>query len=339
MSKRLKTAIELGNDVNLGVLGECWLGAGKKAANIVGIFPGTGVGGGIIIHGEFLTGAQGAAAEIGHMQIDPNGPLCTCGNTGCLEASAGRWAIERDICAALKSGEKSLITKIAGNNIQQIKSSMLAKALTAKDPLVTRIMTQAANAIGRACVSLNHIFNPDMFLFGGGVIEACGDMILNTAEKALKNDPFFKQLKTPRVVASKLGDDATMLGAAAMAIKKTHTLGKISLYPTLRLSPSKKPLVKGKVISKTSFLRADGKLKEPKETLSGKIGQNEIEDLIRKSPDVLWIAARSPKTITLTPKANGVLKKKKIACAILPTAKALAAYNASTDRKAILFYL
>lgn len=221
LTSKLRKPIAIGNDANLGVLGECWLGAGRNIENMVGIFPGTGIGGGIIINHEFLLGSQGAGAELGHIQIDPTGPKCTCGNMGCLEAFAGRWAIEKQIKKTIKEQKAStILTKLSHKKLHTIKSGLLAKALKAKDPLVTNIMKKASISLAHACVSLNHIFNTDLFIFGGGLIEACGDFILPFIKKALKKDPFFKHFKTPKVVKAQLGDFSVLLGAVALAKKQ-----------------------------------------------------------------------------------------------------------------------
>jgi glucokinase len=201
----LGVEVRLGNDVNLGVLGERWLGGAKGAANLVGIFPGTGVGGGVIVGGRMLLGAHGAAAELGHLIVEPGGPFCGCGNRGCLEALASRSAIERDIRRARGTRDKS-----------PIKSKVLAKGLKRKDKIITGVMRRASEHLGSACVSLRHTFDPELFLFGGGLIEACGAFILPIVQKALDADPFFKKVGRCRVVASKLGDDATILGAVAL---------------------------------------------------------------------------------------------------------------------------
>ena len=207
----------LGNDVNLGLLGEQWLGCAKGARNVVGIFPGTGVGGAIIINGKIYLGAKGAAAEIGHMIIEANGPDCSCGNRGCLEALASRWAIERDIRHAIKKGEKTIVTELTDGDLSRIKSKILKKALEEKDPLVTQVMEKAARALGAGCVSLIHLLNPELIVLGGGVIEACGDFILPIVRKAVSSDPFFSKFDDCKIVESKLADDAVILGAVALA--------------------------------------------------------------------------------------------------------------------------
>lgn len=340
LEKKYKIRVAVGNDVNFGVMGEKWLGAGRKAQNIIGIFPGTGVGGGVIVKGDFVTGHQGAAAELGHMCVDPKGPPCTCGNTGCLEAVVGRWAIERDIRAAVKKGQKSIVTELSGEKFTQIKSGIIAKALKAKDPVVTRIVAHAADTLAAACVSLNHVFNTEIFIFGGGLVEACGDFFLPQVERALKKDPFFRDLQVPKVVAAKLGDDAVMLGAVA-AVRQGLDLGAIigAYYPKLRLLASGKVAVNTTLIEKPFYVRADGKLKEPDEFVPPHITSDLVEELTRKGPDALFIAIGKNKRLTFSSKAARYLKKKKITAHILPTAKAVKAYNASEERKAVFFYL
>ncbi len=210
----------IGNDVNVGLLGEMWLGAAKNITHVVSLFMGTGLGAGVVTHNHLLTGYQGAAAEIGHMIVHPEGPKCSCGGRGCLEAYVGRWAIERDIKQAIKDGEKSVVTELTEGDLKAIKSKVLFKSLERKDPLVTRVMTQASDAMGTACISLRHIFDPELFILGGGVVEACGDFIIPRVEKILQSDKFFSPLKPCRVVKSILGDDAVILGGVAL-VKRT----------------------------------------------------------------------------------------------------------------------
>lgn len=220
LKKKFNLNVAIGNDVNLGVLAEKWLGAGQKIENLVGIFPGTGVGGGIIINGQLLTGAHGAAAELGHIIMEANGPRCSCGNRGCLEALTGRWAIERDIRQAIKKGKKTVITKLVDGKFNVIKSKVLREALDKKDPLVTQIMTRVSRTLGLACITIRHLFDPEMIIFGGGVIEACGEVMLPIIQKETNADPFFSKFSKCKVVTSVLGDDAVILGAVALVRQK-----------------------------------------------------------------------------------------------------------------------
>ncbi len=219
VSKKFHVKVVAGNDVNLGLLGEQWLGAGKKIKNIIGIFPGTGVGGAILIDGKLVIGTQGAAAEIGHMILCPDGPICSCGNHGCLEALTGRWAIERDIRASIEHGRKTLITQLTNGKIASIKSKFLKAALKAKDPLTVEIMQKAARTLGFACINVRHIFNPQLIILGGGVVEACGEFLLPIINKTFHADPFFAKIDKCKIAASSLGDDAVVLGAVALVKK------------------------------------------------------------------------------------------------------------------------
>jgi glucokinase len=217
MSKAIRVRCAVGNDVNLGTLGEKWLGVAKKASNVVGLFVGTGVGAGVIIDGQLITGSHGAAAELGHMIIQDDGPVCSCGNIGCLEALTGRWAIERDIRQAIKKGKKTIITKFLNKKTDAIKSKMLSKALKRRDALVVKVLATAAKQLGVACISIRHIFDPDIIVLGGGVIEACGDFILPIVKKTVQKDRFLSDIGACKIVVSALGDDAIVLGAVSLA--------------------------------------------------------------------------------------------------------------------------
>lgn len=216
LERTFKTKVILENDVNLGTLGEKHFGAAKRAHHVIGLFPGTGIGGGIIINDVLISGAHGGAGEIGHMVMDVKGPLCGCGHHGCLESLAGRWAIERDIRKAIKQHKKTIIKKLAKNKLSTIKSGVLKEALKKKDPLTRKIMREKSEILGLACISLRRLFDPEMIVLGGGLIEACGDFMLPIIRKTVQADLFFKKLKPCAIVPSKLGDDAVLLGAAAL---------------------------------------------------------------------------------------------------------------------------
>ncbi|MFA5231345.1 MAG: ROK family protein, partial [Candidatus Omnitrophota bacterium] len=216
IKRRFRVPVVAGNDVNLGVLGERWLGAAQGYKDIVGIFMGTGLGAGVIVDDKLLLGNHGAAAEIGHMLINSKGPKCSCGNYGCLEAYVGRWAIERDIRKELRKGRRSVLRTLLPPGSKIIKSKILAKAISRNDPLITEVMKRAALTVGDACVSLRHIFDPQIIVLGGGVIGACGDFILPLVQERLAKDKFFSKLGKCDVVVSQLEDNATILGAVAL---------------------------------------------------------------------------------------------------------------------------
>ncbi len=216
LKKAFKTTIVLGNDVNLGVLGEKWLGAGKTADNLIGIFLGTGVGGGIVLDGKIYLGSQGAAGELGHMIIDCHSPHSSAGVSGTLEALTSRRAIERKIREAIRLKKKTIVTELTGGNLKMIKSRVLRKALKKRDPVVTRIINEVCFILGKTCISFRHIFNPDMIIFGGGVIEACGEYMLPRIKRISDKNPFLAGIDHCKIVSSQLGDDAVLLGAVAL---------------------------------------------------------------------------------------------------------------------------
>jgi len=216
LNRKYKKPVVMTNDVNAGLLGEAWRGAARGLSHVIGIFPGTGVGGAVITDGKLLLGQQGAATELGHVIVDIDGPLCHCGNRGCLEALTSRWAIERDIRAAVKAGQDSIVVKLKNGKLDVIKSKVLKEALDKNDKVVKTVMSKAARVLGKTAVSLNHTFNPQAIIFGGGVIKACGDFILPIIKKEVAADTFFKKFNTCRILLSQLGDDAVLLGAARL---------------------------------------------------------------------------------------------------------------------------
>ncbi|MDZ4243232.1 MAG: ROK family protein [Candidatus Omnitrophota bacterium] len=340
--------IAINNDVNVGLLGEQWLGAARDAKDVLGLFPGTGVGGGIIINGKLVTGTRGAASEFGHMIMALNGPPCSCGNRGCLEALASRWSIERDIRAAVRKGRKTVITDLTGGDLSAIKSRVLKQALKAKDPLARDVVSKAADALGAACVSLNHIFNPEMIVLGGGVIEACGNFILPRVRKAVDADPFFsKDINRCRVVESQLGDDAVILGAVAL------------IRQELKLAPSKKGnntpavvfispravSVNGTKHAADFYIRTDGKakfrerkfLKSP--SAAAKLDAGELKKICKKKPSLLIIGTRPRSKFQITIQGRAFLKKDGVDHRILPTDQAIRLYNEADCKKALVLRL
>ncbi len=181
----LKRPVRLDNDGNVGLLGEHAYGAGKGADHLVGLFIGTGIGGGIIVDGKLLHGFNENAGELGHMVLDPNGPRCGCGNKGCLEAFASRLAIEREIrIAALHGIETGILDGLKDQ--ERIRSKRISEAFDNEDPAVKMAVTRSAEYIGYGVVSLLNVFNPELVVLGGGVVEALGDTYVELVRKVVK---------------------------------------------------------------------------------------------------------------------------------------------------------
>ena len=218
LGKALGVPVFLENDVNLGTLGEYILGAGQGTKDMVGIFVGTGIGGGLILDGKLHSGFRYAAAEVGHMILLADGPVCGCGKRGCAEALASRTAIERDIWLGINAGRESRIPELTGSDPERLTSGVLAQALREGDPLVSEVVSRAQWHLGLLTASIVNLVDPEMVVFGGGLIEALGDDFLSPV-RVTARQYFIQQAGADRVriVAAKLGDHAGVLGAAALA--------------------------------------------------------------------------------------------------------------------------
>jgi glucokinase len=218
LTDRFSVPARIENDVNCGTIAECRLGAGKGAADVLGVFPGTGIGGGILVGGTLLRGRNQAAAEIGHTVIDPNGPLCACGVHGCLEAYASRLAIVRDIAAAVGRGEASIAGEyIRPDGTNRLRSKALARGVTEGDKVITDVLERAARMLGEAIGSAINLLGCELVILGGGVTEALGSWLVNRVAAAAEKRALKIAFKGVRIVQASLGDDAICLGAALLA--------------------------------------------------------------------------------------------------------------------------
>jgi glucokinase len=205
------------NDVDSGIYGEYRFGAAKGAHCAVGVFPGTGIGGGCVYEGRLVRGKTGSAFEIGHMQAVPNGPLCGCGRTGCLEAVASRLAISAAAVAAAYRGEAPNLLAEAGTDLGNVRSGTLARAIEAGDSSVEHIVRQASRQIGTVIGDVVNLMVPEIVVLGGGLVEAMPKLIVTEVLAAAKARTMPVYRDSFAVRAAELGDDASVLGAAAWA--------------------------------------------------------------------------------------------------------------------------
>lgn len=228
LSERLGLPVFADNDVNLGTLGEHRLGAGRGARHMVGIFVGTGVGGGVIIDGQLHHGSRYSAGEIGHTIIVPNGPVCGCGQRGCLEAVASRTAIEREVVAALEAGVPSVLSEmLGGSGKERLTSGVIKSALDANDELMVRIIAQVQFYLGLLTANLVNVLDPEVIVFGGGVVEALGDGFLDPIRATARSYTLQQRdAGLVRIVPAELGDYAGGLGGAALASQMAGGGGK-----------------------------------------------------------------------------------------------------------------
>lgn len=217
LEKNLGVPVFVENDCNIATLGVYVAELKSKPRNMIGIFVGTGIGGGLVINGELYSGFNHAAGEIGHMVVDINGPKCGCGNKGCFEALASRTAIFQQIKAAVKGGQKTLLTDMLGDDLGDLRSGDLRKAIRRGDKFVDRIVESAAEYIGIATANLVNILNPEVVVLGGGVIEALQDEMMSVIIETARDYAMPGTMKGVDIIASKLGDSAGITGGAVLA--------------------------------------------------------------------------------------------------------------------------
>jgi glucokinase len=226
LGKLLRVPVFVENDVNVGVVGEHALGAGQGMQELVGIFVGTGIGGGILTNGRLYLGSRGAAAEIGHMILMVDGPRCGCGNRGCAEALASRTAMERDVRAAVKGGQKSVVPKLMKERgKERMTSSIIQRALKKHDPVMCKVMKRAQYYLGILVSSVVNFLDPECVVIGGGIAERLGeDFVAPIRQTAYECFLRRHDAQRVKVVPGILGDNAGPLGAVALARQRLRDM-------------------------------------------------------------------------------------------------------------------
>ncbi len=202
------------NDANAFALGEKWFGAGRGKEHIVALTLGTGVGGGVITHGILLKGYLGIGAELGHVIIQPNGPICGCGNYGCLETLASATAIVRMANEGRKKYPDSLIFKH-----EEVTAKIVMDAAREGDKLALKIRDRVVEALARAIAGFVHIFNPEVVIIGGGVARA-GDVLFKPLKEKVTEFLMPSFVGTFEIVRSPLLENSGILGAASVALEE-----------------------------------------------------------------------------------------------------------------------
>ena len=214
MEKKFGVPFYVGNDVNLGVLGEYKFGAAKGYKNIVGFFVGTGMGGGLILNGELFTGNQFKGAEYGHMILDPEGPLCNCGQRGCLEAFSSKQGMSAYIRQQVARGRKTMMAEHVVDGV--FRSKPLKKALKEKDEVATEAVDRACHYLAVATGNMINTISPDLVIYGGGVIEAVGDVFLKKILAEVDRYCMPQIRNTVDIKIAELGDDSILYGDLAI---------------------------------------------------------------------------------------------------------------------------
>jgi glucokinase len=204
--------VHIDNDANLACLGEWKYGAGQGHSHVLYLTISTGIGGGVVSHDRLLQGYHGLAAELGHVTVDPDGPMCSCGFRGHVEALASGPAIARYVNEQLENGAKSSLRADPALSARQV-----SEAAQAGDALAIAAFARAGEYLGIAVSNYLHTFDPSVVIFGGGVSQV-GDLLFKPFEDSLRQRVFHpRYLEGLVITRAALGDDAGLLGALALA--------------------------------------------------------------------------------------------------------------------------
>ncbi len=208
------TAVILNNDAELGALGEWAYGAGRGEKNIAFIKVGSGIGAGLIINKQLYGGTTGSAGEIGHLTVDENGPLCACGNHGCLEAFAGGYAIASQAKKLVASGKRTLLSEKSPDSIT---ARDVAEAARRGDLAAQEIIKRSGTFIGIAIAGLINLINPSTVIIGGGVAQV-GDLMTGSIRQAVRERSLRASEHGVRITTAMLGRRSSLMGALVQAI-------------------------------------------------------------------------------------------------------------------------
>ncbi|MDY6876827.1 MAG: ROK family protein [Chloroflexota bacterium] len=217
VENELGIATFLENDANAAALGEHRFGAGRGTEHMIYVTVSTGIGGGLILDGKLYHGISGAAGEIGHITIMPNGPRCGCGNRGCLEALASGTAIARQARERVTHGVPTLIADLAEGIPERITAKLVAEAASRGDIEAQDILAEAMNYLGIGMANLVNLFNPQLIVIGGGLTNI-GELLFGPVRRVIARRAFRTPAREVQVVRAELGDHVGVLGAAAVAL-------------------------------------------------------------------------------------------------------------------------
>lgn len=224
VSERVGLPVFVDNDGNVAALAEYLYGAAQGKPHMVMLTVGTGIGGGLILGGEIYRGSTGAGAELGHVVIQVDGPPCqgNCPNHGCVESLASGTALGREGRAAAESAADSALGKLLADG-KEVDGKAVTEAALAGDEVAIGVFDLIGSRLGAACSSFANIFQPDAIVVGGGVI-AAGDLLLEPARRVVRERALRPMNETP-ILEATLGNDAGMIGAAAMAREELAKVG------------------------------------------------------------------------------------------------------------------
>lgn len=219
IAQAMQLPCEVDNDASVAAWGEFLFGAGRGSTHMLMVTVGTGIGGGIVSNGKVFRGSQGFAGEIGHVIVDPDGPICGCGNRGCWEQVASGRAIDRLAREAVDQHPGSLLSQLADGDRTKVNGTVVTRAAEGGDEVARGILVAVGQRLGQGIAGLVNVLDPDVVVVGGGAVHAA-DMLLEPARAAFRGSVEAPSHRSEvPILSAQLGNDAGAIGAAAMAIE------------------------------------------------------------------------------------------------------------------------
>lgn len=210
--------VSMGNDANVAALGEYAFGAGRGAKCMVMFTLGTGIGSGLIMNGQSWNGVSETAPEMGHHIILADGPRCSCGRYGCVESLCRRDAIIDRAARKAHLGRHTSLIEKSGHDLRYVTPAMIAEAASEGDPISIETLEETGYYLGIAVANVINIFNPDKVIIGGGIAQA-GELLFDPIRRTVEVNALYEPLQVCRILPAELGDDAGVLGGAALAMQ------------------------------------------------------------------------------------------------------------------------
>ncbi len=217
LGRSLGLKLSLENDANLAGLAEYRFGAGRGCSPLYYLTVSTGIGGALLLDGKLVVGARGAAGEVGHLVLVPDGPLCGCGNRGCLEALASGTAVARRAREAVRRSVVSMLTERFAARPSRITAAVVADFARQGDPEAQRILAEAMEHLGRGVAGVVNLLNPERIVIGGG-LSSLGPLLFDPVRRAVARYANDLASESVSVVEAELGSRSGLLGAAALAM-------------------------------------------------------------------------------------------------------------------------
>jgi glucokinase-like ROK family protein len=226
-------SVVVDNDVNVMALGEATMGVAKGIHSFIFVKIGTGIGAGIICEGRIYRGSSGCAGDIGHICVDKEGPVCSCGNKGCLEKIAAGPAIAERALAAARAGESPRLLELYDRSGGMLRAEDVGEAAREGDAVALRVVRESGERIGEVLAALVNFYNPDMIVIGGGVSNL-GDLLLSSIRQAILGRSLPLATRNLQIVFSSIGGQAGILGGISLALDYAFNAEPLGTAPGRR---------------------------------------------------------------------------------------------------------